>query len=346
MDTNSKDGKGFAGLVDLVSDLSDLSPLGENNKSVEEPNRSHAQAKENAVSAIREGGQNRAQGSSPTWTSSEASSGMPIDTKFVLWALAVIVLVILYAMSQNGSTGQSSSSFSVQGESNSEYSESTDGKSAGGNLSDLSLTDLDSDEKPQNKTSPQNSTVSSRYDETQPEYEKPSKGTSNILSIPQIRWCIKSGMRIEAMRGIFISNSGIDRFNEIVADYNSRCGSYRYRQGNLALAQRQVEEWRGAIESEARAEATRIKQNLSSTSTGASTNNAPMKPNAQHTREAQQLLTDLGYDPGPVDGDFGPRTANAVKAFQRAQGQVVDGWVSERLIDSLKSAIKKKAQKT
>ena len=31
---------------------------------------------------------------------------------------------------------------------------------------------------------------------------------------------------------------------------------------------------------------------------------------------AQQLLTDYGYDPGPVDGSFGPKTEQAVKQFQ------------------------------
>jgi len=337
MDTNSKDGKGFAGLVDLVSDLSDLRPLGESNKSVVEPDRSNAEKKEDAATASREGGQSQAQEPSPTLKSSETSSGMPVDSKSVMWALAVIVLVILYVMSKNSSTEQTASSLNSQGEKNPEYSESTDGKGNGGNLSDLSLTDLD--ENSQNKTPPQGSNASSRYDETQPEYEKPPKGTNNILSIPQIRWCIRGGIRIEAMRGIFVSNSGIDRFNEIVDDYNSRCGRYRYRQGNRALAQRQVEEWRGAIESEATAEATRIKRNLSSSSTSAPTNNASTKPNARYTREAQQLLTDLGYNPGPVDGDFGPQTAAAVKAFQKAHGQVMDGWISERLLNLLRSAI-------
>lgn len=39
----------------------------------------------------------------------------------------------------------------------------------------------------------------------------------------------------------------------------------------------------------------------------------------------QQRLTDLGFDPGKVDGDFGPATKTAVTAFQTSQGLAVDG---------------------
>lgn len=41
----------------------------------------------------------------------------------------------------------------------------------------------------------------------------------------------------------------------------------------------------------------------------------------------QQRLRDLGVDPGPIDGKFGPRTAAAVRAFQQARGLAADGIV-------------------
>jgi len=43
--------------------------------------------------------------------------------------------------------------------------------------------------------------------------------------------------------------------------------------------------------------------------------------------ELQQWMKDNGYDPGPIDGIFGPKTAKAVRAFQSAAGIQVDAIV-------------------
>lgn len=37
-------------------------------------------------------------------------------------------------------------------------------------------------------------------------------------------------------------------------------------------------------------------------------------------RQAQQRLAELGYHPGPADGAAGPRTASALRAFQKDRG--------------------------
>ena len=43
------------------------------------------------------------------------------------------------------------------------------------------------------------------------------------------------------------------------------------------------------------------------------------------TAGLQQALHSLGFHPGPVDGQYGPRTAMAVKAFQATVGLIQDG---------------------
>ena len=46
-----------------------------------------------------------------------------------------------------------------------------------------------------------------------------------------------------------------------------------------------------------------------------------------NTLEIQTRLKSLGFDPGPLDGDWGRLTMAAVKAFQKAHGLDVDGIV-------------------
>ena len=44
-------------------------------------------------------------------------------------------------------------------------------------------------------------------------------------------------------------------------------------------------------------------------------------------RQLQAALKEAGHDPGPIDGDFGPATEAAVRAFQQEKGITVDGVV-------------------
>ncbi|MEB3203061.1 MAG: peptidoglycan-binding protein [Candidatus Sericytochromatia bacterium] len=47
--------------------------------------------------------------------------------------------------------------------------------------------------------------------------------------------------------------------------------------------------------------------------------------NAIEVKILQHMLAHAGFDPGPIDGWFGPVTERAVRAFQAAKGLVVDG---------------------
>ncbi|HEV3036992.1 MAG TPA: GH25 family lysozyme [Candidatus Angelobacter sp.] len=44
----------------------------------------------------------------------------------------------------------------------------------------------------------------------------------------------------------------------------------------------------------------------------------------------QQALKDAGFDPGPADGKFGPRTKTAVISFQTSHGLTTDGEVGQQ----------------
>lgn len=53
----------------------------------------------------------------------------------------------------------------------------------------------------------------------------------------------------------------------------------------------------------------------------------------------QASLRYLGYDVGPADGDYGPRTTAALKAFQRDAGIIVDGEFGPQTYGALKAAL-------
>jgi peptidoglycan hydrolase-like protein with peptidoglycan-binding domain len=52
----------------------------------------------------------------------------------------------------------------------------------------------------------------------------------------------------------------------------------------------------------------------------------------------QERLAELGFEPGPVDGEFGSRTAAAIKAFQTSRGLGASGEIDDALVTALRSA--------
>lgn len=54
-------------------------------------------------------------------------------------------------------------------------------------------------------------------------------------------------------------------------------------------------------------------------------------------KNLQQQLKNAGYDPGGVDGIYGPKTAAAATAYQKAKGLTVDGIVGTQTLASLNS---------
>jgi hyperosmotically inducible protein len=58
-------------------------------------------------------------------------------------------------------------------------------------------------------------------------------------------------------------------------------------------------------------------------------------------RAAQEKLKDKGYDPGPVDGIWGPRTAAAVSEYQRKEKMTVTNRLDTETLGKLEVAPKK-----
>lgn len=56
-------------------------------------------------------------------------------------------------------------------------------------------------------------------------------------------------------------------------------------------------------------------------------------------RQVQSVLSRAGFDPGSIDGKIGPKTKDAIKAFQKSEGLAEDGKVGPRTWKELKKYI-------
>jgi peptidoglycan hydrolase-like protein with peptidoglycan-binding domain len=60
----------------------------------------------------------------------------------------------------------------------------------------------------------------------------------------------------------------------------------------------------------------------------------------------QQILADLGYDPGTPDGAIGSSTSAAISAFQRDRNVAETGRVTPELLNELKRVTGRDLTKT
>ena len=194
---NDKDKKGFSGLLDLVSEISDINePIKPEPKvGAKPPTPKQPPQRETAPS---EPERKTTSSPPPIETVRFGKSGGGSGGK---WGLGIISVIFVIWLINNG------------GQSNKKTSYAPPSSSQGYSY-------------PQSPLAPAVQTLSATQSH-ELQYTKPSVGTSNVLSIQEIRYCVREKIRIEAIRNI-LSNSLIDKYNEIVNDYNIRCGSYRY----------------------------------------------------------------------------------------------------------------------
>lgn len=170
---------------------------------------------------------------------------------------------------------------------------------------------------------------------SRPQESMPPVGQDLVFSTAQIRYCLAEDIRMESAKSALNNyvESDVDRFNAIVADYNSRCGSFRYRSGALESARRDIEPYRSQFQSEGRGRFIR------SPSTGTLSVPAPSRPAPDATVQAiQRKLNELGYDAGTADGLMGRGTRSAVIAFQQDRGLAATGVADQALLLQLQRA--------
>lgn len=170
---------------------------------------------------------------------------------------------------------------------------------------------------------------------SRPQESMPPVGQDLVFSAAQIRYCLAEDIRLEGARSALKNyiDSDLDSFNAMVADYNSRCGSYRYRSGTLESARLDIEPHRSQLQAEGGNRFAR------SPSTGSLSEPAPSQPAPDATVQAiQSRLNELGYEAGTADGLMGRGTRLAIQTFQRDNGLAVDGDATAALLQLLISS--------
>jgi peptidoglycan hydrolase-like protein with peptidoglycan-binding domain len=173
---------------------------------------------------------------------------------------------------------------------------------------------------------------------SRPAEEKPTVGRNNVLSTSQIRYCLAEKIRVDAAESVINNyvDSDVDRFNGYVNDYNGRCGEFRYRQGALESARRDVEPYRSQLQAEGRSRLVHNPSTATRSQTPAQTPR-PVRPSPDATVQAiQRRLNELGYDAGPADGLLGGKTIAAIRSFQQSIGMAPDGVPSSSLLSQSK----------
>jgi len=145
----------------------------------------------------------------------------------------------------------------------------------------------------------------------------PAIGLNRLFAVPEIRWCMSQDIRLRTIKPRLGTRRAIDRYNELADDYNLRCKGLTYSRVDGEEATRTIDGARNLIAAAALEDIQRLNDE-------------------ELTRQTQDLLEKLGYEPGAVDGLYGTQTKVAIETFQRAGRNDVDGLLSQDLLDRLR----------
>lgn len=251
---NKEERKGFAGLSSLVSDVDTSLPSPSKQEAATADAASNAERRAASESQQPEPPPKQQPYQAPSQPSSGSSTG-----KWVLGIAAVIGVLWLI--------GEADKSPSSPAPSYSPPARST---------------------TPSYSAAPAQPQVPTRPDET-----KPPVGQDLVFSTAQLRYCLAEDIRMDAAKAVLNNyiDSDVHRFNAMVADYNSRCGRFRYRRGSLEIARRDIESYRNRLYSDGRQRFTHIIPQPGTSELGSAHEGHNNNPSEQLNSSAQSKTT-------------------------------------------------------
>ena len=159
-----------------------------------------------------------------------------------------------------------------------------------------------------------NSSASSQFAE-----QTPAPGTNRVLRKKEVRYCIFQGARLDILRDMVSANREIDRFNALVADFNSRCSSYRYRQDVLKAIEAEVPGRQSYLQVDAQRLLFSWRESPAASTTSSLDDGLLDVTTVSGARLVQNRLRELGYYTGAVDGLWGPASRAALGNFKISQ---------------------------
>lgn len=175
---------------------------------------------------------------------------------------------------------------------------------------------------------------------SRPSESIPAVGRNNVLSMPEIRYCLAEKIRLDAAESVIdrYVHSDVDKFNQFINNYNTRCAEFRYRSGALESARRDVEPFRSQLQADGRKMfPARVAPSARSETQLRAPQGYIAAPDLM-VQAIQRRLNELGYKVGRADGFVGAKTRAAIRDFQRDNGLPEDGNANASLLERARRA--------
>ena len=156
----------------------------------------------------------------------------------------------------------------------------------------------------------------------EPVEKLPPQGAGSLLGDDEVRYCVFQGRRLTYLRNQVVGDDPIQRFNTLVADFNSRCRSFRYDNNALQTAAQQADTWQDQLKSDAQAILASWSPGMGSSAAAGGLIDLQSR---QGAAKIQARLKELGYYDRRIDGQWGPKSASALATFRQDKGLGANG---------------------